>query len=119
MEASLRLVEEILPRYGFSHENVELTCIIIRNSYNGHQETLSDKILHDARYDYLGRVDYQQLTEKLFRERKEYGKHSDKISWIENQKKLLTEHEFLTTTAKLLRGVSVEEQISGLQTKIE
>jgi adenylate cyclase len=119
MEASLRLVEEILPRYGFSHDNVELTCRLIRNSYNEHPETLSDKILHDAKYDYLGRVDYIQLTEKLFRERKQYGKHTDRISWIENQKKLLTGHEFLTATARLLRGISVEEQISGLETNIE
>ena len=119
MEASLRLVEEIMPRYGFNHENIELTSEIIRNLYNNHQDTLSDKILHDARYDYLGRVDYQKLTDKLLRERKEYGKHPDSKSWIETQKKLLTNHEFLTGTASLLRGVSVEEQIAGLQTNIE
>ena len=40
MEASLRLVEEILPRYGFNQENVELTKKIIRNSFTDHQESL-------------------------------------------------------------------------------
>jgi adenylate cyclase len=119
MEASMRLVEEILPRYGFSHENVESTCRIIKNSYNDQPLTLSDNILHDARYDYLGRVDYMKLTEKLQRERKEYGKHTDDKSWIEIQRKLLLEHEFITHTAKLLRGVSAEEQLAILQTKIE
>jgi adenylate cyclase len=119
MAASLRLVEEIIPRYGFNHENVESTCKIIKNSYNDHLNTLSDKILHDARYDYMGRVDYLKLTEKLLRERKEYGKHSDRKSWIENQKKLLSDHEFLTATARLLRGVSVEDQIAVLQTIYE
>lgn len=119
MEASIRLVEEIIPRYGFNHENVELTCRIIRNSYTYHPDTLSDKILHDAKYDYLGRVDYLKLTEKLLRERKEYGKHSDNKSWLEIQKKLLTDHEFFTDTARLLRGVSVEEQIARLQTNTE
>ena len=119
MEASLRLVEEIIPRYGFSHENIVLTSKIIRNSYNDNQDTLSDRILHDARYDYLGRVDYLKLTEKLLRERKEYGKHLDNKSWIEIQKKLLSDHEFLTGTARYLRSVSVEEQIAELQTNIE
>ena len=33
MEASLRLVEEILPGYGFSQENVESTKKIIKNSF--------------------------------------------------------------------------------------
>jgi len=119
MEASLRLVEEIIPRYGFDHENIKVTCRIIKNSYNDYQDTLSDRILHDAKYDYLGRVDYLKLTDKLLREQKEYGKHSDNKSWIEVQKKLLSDHEFLTDTARYLRSVSVEEQITGLQANIE
>jgi class 3 adenylate cyclase len=119
MEASLRLVEEILPRYGFNQENVMLTCKIIRNSFSNHQHSLPDRILHDARYDYLGRVDYLKLTEKLLMERIANGKHSDTKSWIETQKKLLSDHEFLTNTAKLLRDVSLEEQIAALQSNNE
>lgn len=115
MEASSRLVEEILPRYGFNRENVESTKKIIRNSFNDKQESLSDNILHDARYDYLGRVDYMKLTDKLFRERSEYGKHSDKKTWIEIQRRHLLDHEFITNTANLLRNVPVEDQISGLK----
>ena len=115
MEASLRLVEEILPGYGFNQENVESTKKIIRNSFADHQESLSDNILHDARYDYLGRVDYMKLTEKLLRERTEYGKHSDNKTWIEIQRKHLLDHEFITNTAGLLRSVPVEDQIAGLQ----
>jgi class 3 adenylate cyclase len=115
MEASLRLVEEILPGYGFSQTNVELTGKLIKNSYNDKYDSLSDRILHDARYDYLGRVDFNKLTEKLLRERTEYGKHTDKITWIGIQKKLLLDHIFLTKTASLLRGVPVEEQLDGLE----
>jgi len=119
MEASLRLVEEILPGYGFSQQNVELTKKIIRNSFADHQESLVDNILHDARYDYLGRVDYLKLTDKLLRERTEYGKHSDNKTWIEIQQKQLSDHEFLTNTARLLRSVPVEDQIAGLHIDIE
>ena len=115
MEASLRLVDEILPEYGFNQENIDITKKIIINSYADHQESLSDKILHDARYDYLGRVDYIKLTEKLLRERTEYGKHTDLKTWIEIQQKLLSEHDFLTNTGKLLRSVSVEDQINDLR----
>jgi adenylate cyclase len=115
MEASLRLVEEILPKYGFDQENIESTKQIIRNSFNDQQGTLSDNILHDARYDYLGRVDYIKLTDKLLRERTEYGKHTDSKTWIEIQKKLLSEHQFLTKTARLIRSVPADDQIAGLQ----
>jgi class 3 adenylate cyclase len=119
MEASLRLVEEILPKYSFDHENIEATINIIKNSFSDHLESLSDNILHDARYDYLGRVDYIKLTEKLLRERTEYGKHSESKTWIEIQKQYLIDHDFITGTARFLRSVPLEEQIKRLQGDIE
>jgi class 3 adenylate cyclase len=115
MEASSRLVEEILPGYGFNQENVEATKKMIKHCFLGHRETLSDFILHDARYDYLGRVDYAKLSDKLFRERTEYGKISSVKDWIEFQRKELEEHEFITKTAKFMRSVTKEDQIAGLQ----
>ena len=114
MEASMRLVEEILPGYGFNQENVEITKKIIRNCFTDQQETLADNILHDARYDYLGRVDYLKLTDKLLRERTEYGKHPENKSWYEFQLKLLSDHRFITKTAQLLRSVPEDDQIAGL-----
>jgi hypothetical protein len=119
MEASSRLVEEILPRYGFSQGNVEASKKLIKNCFTGNKESISDQILHDARYDYLGRVDYMKLTDKLFRERTEYGKLSSEKDWIEYQRRQLEEHGFITKTANLLRGISKEDQISGLQGNTE
>ena len=114
MEASSRLVEEILPRFGFDQVNIESTKKLIHNSFSNHQESLSDNILHDALYDYLGRSDYIKLTDKLLKERQEYGKHSDGKAWIKIQEKLLTDHEFITKTARQLRSVSMEDQIASL-----
>jgi adenylate cyclase len=114
MEASLRLVEEKLPGYGFTRENVASTKELIRNSFSDHRDSLIDNILHDARYDYLGRVDYLNLTDKLLREQTEYGKHSDKKTWIDSRIKQLTDHQFVTESARLLRSVSSEDQIAGL-----
>ena len=114
MEESLRLVDEILPDYGFSNENTEITKKLIQNAFRGHQESLSDNILHDAVYDYLGRVDFVMLTGKLLREKMEYGKQTDINVWIDEQKKLLADHVFKTATGRLLRNVPVDEQIKEL-----
>jgi adenylate cyclase len=119
MEASIRLVEEILPGYGFGQDNIEAVSNIIRNSFTDRKDTLCDKILHDARYDYLGRVDYLKLTEKLLRERTEYGKHADTKTWIEFQKKQLTDHQFITNSARLLRNIEADDQIAALGVNIE
>ena len=115
LEAAFLLVEEILPRYGFNEKNIDATRQIISNSFNKKYESISDKILHDARYDYIGRVDYIKLTDKLLRERRERGIITDSRTWIDIQKKLLIEHVFLTGTGRLLRSVSVEDQIAELQ----
>ena len=115
MEASCRLVDEILPKYGFDQKSIDTTKKIIFNSFCEKQESLSDKILHDAKYDYLGRVDYIKLTEKLLKEHTEYGKVTDRSRWMKEQFKLISEHEFTTSTAKLLRSISIEEQVSSLQ----
>ncbi len=114
-EASLLHVEKILPAYGFDQPAIEAVKERIVNSHNDLQNTLTDKILHDARYDYLGRVDFLKLTEKLFRERSEYGRSVSKKTWIMMQRDLLLGHEFLTGTARLLRSVSAAEQIAGLE----
>ena len=114
LEESVLLIEETLPRYGFSTEDTDRTKKLISNSFNEKYETLSDMILHDARYDYLGRVDYIKLTDKLYREQAEYGIVTDRKSWLEIQRKLLRENEFLTKTGKLLRSVEIEDQIATL-----
>jgi hypothetical protein len=112
--ASCRLAEEMMPGYGFSDEDLQKTKQLIMNSNSGHQESLSDKILFDSRFDYLGRVDYVRLIEKLLKEETQYGKAADKKAWVQEQRKLLSKHEFLTETAKLLRSVSSDEQVAAL-----
>jgi adenylate cyclase len=119
MEQSMRLVEKALPGFGFSKENIDATNRLIRNSYFDNPESISDDILHDARYDYFGRADYLKLTDKLLRELSEYGKHETRVKWIESQKRMLQDHQFRTNSAGLLRSVSPEDQIAGLQAPIE
>jgi len=114
LEASWQLVEEILPKYGFNKANIDEAKRIIGNSFKNIQESDSDNILHDARYDYLGRVDFLMLSEKLLKEESENGKPHNIKEWTDLQRKLLIDHEFITNTAKLLRSVSVEDQISSL-----
>lgn len=115
MEASCRLLDEVLPNYGFDQKFISEPKKIINNSFRNKQESLSDKILHDAKYDYLGREDYIKLTEKLLKEETEYGKASDIMGWIQSQLDLISQHEFRTKTARILRGVSVEDQVSALK----
>lgn len=119
MEQSMLIVEKVLPGYGFSRESIDTVNRIIKNSFTENPETFTDDILHDARYDYLGRIDYIKLTDKLMRELSEYGKQTDRNTWIGIQKKYLFDHQFRTNTATLLRSISAEEQVAALMDTIE
>ena len=114
-ESSLLTVEEILPRYGFDRQEIDEIKRLIRNSFNNIQESLTDNILHDARFDYLGRIDFIKLTDKLLKEETEYGKTHKRKEWLETQIKLITDHDFKSAKARILRGVSPEEQIAALK----
>ena len=116
MEASIILAERRLPGFGFSKENIDEAKRLIVNSFINRRESLSDDILHDARWDYLGRVDYLKLADKEYRELSENGFQCDKKAWVEIQKKVIEEHDFVTDSAKLMRSVTAEEQLKGLGT---
>ena len=54
------------------------------------------------------------MTDKLYKEESEYGKIHEKKEWFELQKKLLIDQGFITNTAKLLRSVTLEDQLASL-----
>jgi class 3 adenylate cyclase len=114
-DSSIETMEEILPGYGFDSETLGRVKKVIRNSYDDIQQTEADRILHDSRYDYLGRVDYERLTGKLLREQSAYGRTHSLKEWKAFQKKLLMDHDFLTATAKMLRSAVLEDQIAALE----
>jgi adenylate cyclase len=114
VEASFNILGEFLPRFGFDENYLISTKHLITNSFSNNYESVADKILHDARYDYLGRIDYIKMTDRLMKERNEHGKKTKSDEWIEIQMTLLNEHEFLTDSARLLRNVSKDEQIKSL-----
>jgi adenylate cyclase len=119
LEGACQIVEEVVPKFGFTKMNADAAKEIIIKSFNNKPESASDNILHDARFDYFGRVDFIKLTEKLLKEETEYGKVRDPKEWMHNMKKLISEHEFKTTTAKLLRGVSAEDQVEAMEAFIK
>ncbi len=118
VEAALRCMDELLPNYGFEADYINAAKKLIRNSFDGSYETLSDKILHDAVYDYLGRVDYLRISEKLIKEKKEHGLNMGQDDWKALQKRLLKDHDFLTGTGKLLRSVTIREQVAALESSV-
>jgi class 3 adenylate cyclase len=114
-DAAFALMDEILPKYIFDVGYINESKDLIRNAFSEKHTSLSDRILHDSIFDYIGRSDYVRLTDRLLKEKTEHGVVMTKVEWINIQKNLLTGHDFLSGTGKILRSVSVDDQIAALQ----
>jgi len=72
-------------------------------------------VLHDAVYDFTGRIDFVTMTDRLFREEMAYGRIDDPKTWFRNMASRIEENQFLTETARKLRSVPLKDQLNALQ----
>lgn len=66
-------------------------------------QNLYEEIIADADLDYLGRDDYDQLSQGLYKEFMHFGVVKNDRDWLEVQIKFLDNHKFHTSWAKLHR----------------
>jgi adenylate cyclase len=115
-EAGCEFAQDILPQYKYNENQIEKICELIRSTKMPPKpENLLEEIICDANLDYLGRVDFIPLTNKLFMELKDQNKVNSKNEWLFQQIEFIKKHNFYTKTERLLRDVSKEEQIKKLK----
>ena len=107
---------EMLPRFKYSEEQTLKVCHLLSVSIEKLSPTNQlEKILLDAYYDYLGRVDLPDNAKSLFLERRDYGMASSETEWLKEFIVFVQAHEFFTETAEKMRDYSKEEQVTRLQ----
>jgi hypothetical protein len=119
MVAAKKRAEEILSVYGFGRSAYDAIAVLMDTAGLPVKDSTMGKVLHDAVYDFTGRVDFISMVDRLFREELAYGKVNDPKIWFRNMIKKVEENPFLTETAQRLRSVSHEEQLSALQAYAE
>ncbi len=115
MAAAKKRAEEILSVYGFGRSTYDAITVLMDTAAMPVQNSTAGMVLHDAVYDFTGRVDFISMVDRLFREELAYGKVDDPKIWFKNLIKTVEENQFLTETARRLRSVPHEEQVSALQ----
>lgn len=77
------------------------------------------KIICDADLDYLGRDDYPEISENLYRELKAYKKINDRSNWLKMQIRFLDAHNYHTSYAKKYREPGKQRRIEELRRKLK
>ncbi len=115
-EISIQIAREILPKFQYSNEQIEIISSIIKaTELPPRPIALLEKIICDADLDYLGRKDFIPVSNTLYRELHEQNLIGDINEWNRLQIKFLTNHQYFTNTANQLREVKKQTQIERLK----
>ena len=110
------ICREILPEFKYSDTQIDQICNLImatKKPFNPNNRL--EKILIDAKMEFIGRPDYTSQIKLLFQEQRENGSKINGQQFKKQQLELLFEFQFYTVAAQRMREVSGNEQMSMLE----
>ena len=114
-QRSVEMAREILPMYGYTEDQIiEISKLILATRMPSNPTNLMEKIIIDANFDHIGRVDFLIESDRLFQEYRTLGKASSKKEWNDLQINFLNKFNFFTSAAQKLREVTREQQIENI-----
>jgi class 3 adenylate cyclase len=114
------VARNILPRYNYTEMQINQICqIILSTKMPPQPQNLLEEIICDSDLDYLGRIDFIPVSNKLFEELKVRNKVGTINEWNKMQLAFISQHQYFTQTARKLREVNKQNQIDRFKKIIE
>jgi uncharacterized protein len=102
--AGIRVVEQVLPRFGYSAEQVRsVSRLLLATQLPQTPLTLAEQILADADLDVLGRAEYWPRSLDLRAEWEFFGLRVSDEQWYRGQLDFLRAHHYFTAAARATR----------------
>jgi uncharacterized protein len=118
-DVSCRLAHEILPDFGYKPDEINQVCAIIMATKIPQQpKNHTGEILSDADLDYLGRDDFEFISDKLFSELSLLGVVSSYREWNQIQVAFMENHRYFTNTSRALREAKKDENLKLIKAKL-
>lgn len=115
----VRMASEILPKYGYTPEHIEIIKELIFVTSVPHKpKNLLEEIICDADLDYLGRDDFHEIANRLRKELREHGRLDSDRKWDEIQVKFFTQHQFFTKTSKRTRDPKKAQNLQEIRDRL-
>ena len=107
---------EILPDFSYSESQIDQICnLILATKRPFDPNNRLEKILIDAKMEYLGRPDYTDQIKLLYEELRKVGSKINGQQFKKQQLELLFDFQFYTVAAKRMREVSGSDQMTILE----
>lgn len=118
-EISCRVASEELPNFGFTTEQIEKICGMIRATKVPQQpQNLLEEIICDADLDYLGRSDFFTIGEGLYKEFTDQKFVQNYRDWNVLQVRFLESHHYFTHTSKERRQKQKQLHLQAIKDKL-
>jgi uncharacterized protein len=104
-EESCRIAALNLPKMGYSSLQIEAICgMIMATKIPQKPSNLLERIIADADLDYLGRDDFEAISQSLYLELREREMVANIETWNKIQVNFIENHHFWTKSEVLLRN---------------
>jgi uncharacterized protein len=112
---SCTIANEMLPKFEYAPIEMEAVCkLIMATQMPVNPKSKLEEIICDADLDYLGRDDFKEIGDLLYRELSEDGMIEGEAAWNELQIRFLTNHRYFTAFGKTNREEKKQENLRGL-----
>jgi uncharacterized protein len=113
---SCRFAEEILPNFGYRGGAIKKICNLIKaTKIPQSPKNLLERILCDADLDYLGRTDFYDIGQTLFKEMKLLKMIDTEDDWNKLQISFLEKHKYFTESNLQERTALKEKHLYQLR----
>lgn len=116
---SCEIAKEMLPDYGYTPEEIEIICgMIMATKIPQEAHTKLQEIICDADLDYLGREDFWEIGNALYKELLSFNIVSNEYDWNLIQKNFLDNHKYFTDFSNTNRAPQKLKHIEIINAKL-
>ncbi len=114
-ERGNKIAEKLMKAYGFPQKDIDIVKgLIIATRIPQLPKNELEKIICDCDLDYLGRSDFNPISNDLYKELKFYSRVKTKLEWNKIQIKFMQAHKYHTQFALKNRKPHKEKRINEL-----
>jgi len=118
-EEGVKIAKELMSDLGYTFLQTKVVGDLIRATKVPHRPTnLLERIICDVDLDYLGREDYKQISELLFKELYENSMIDSREEWNKMQVDFLENHKYHTLYARNERQPVKEKWLAELRSSL-
>lgn len=116
---SCEIAQSYLPQYGYNASQISLiNGMIMATKIPQQPQTHLEQILADADLDYLGRDDFFEIGNQLFKELSYFNIIESEKEWNELQVRFLENHRYHTATSINNRNPKKQDHLAIIKAKL-